>query len=269
MLRTRVATALVLLALLLVVLFWLPAAVGAGFFALVVLLGAWEWAAFVGLTRPWARSGYVLATAALGAVAWHATAGLEGWLAWMQGAALWWAGAFLWLCLAPQAVNRATAALAGLLVLVPAWVGLARLLAFDGNRQGAALLFFMLLIVWATDIGAYFAGRRFGRRKLAPAVSPNKTWEGVLGGTLLGLVVALAGAAWFHAPRAAFVGLGLAVVVSSMVGDLTESMFKRYANVKDSGSLLPGHGGVLDRIDSITSAVPFFVLGLGWLGFLA
>jgi len=269
MLRTRVATALVLLGVLLVVLFWLPPLAGAGFFALVVLLGAWEWAAFAGLTRPLARLGYVLATLALGAVAWTATAGLEGWIVWMQGAALWWAGAFLWLCLAPHAVNRATAALAGLLVLVPAWVGLARLLAFDGTRQGAALLFFMLLVVWATDIGAYFAGRRFGRLKLAPAVSPNKTWEGVLGGTLLGLVVALAGAAWFHAPRAPFVGLGLAVVCTSMVGDLTESMFKRYAHVKDSGSLLPGHGGVLDRIDSITSAVPFFVLGLVWLGFLA
>ena len=269
MLRTRVATALVLLAVLLIVLFWLPAAVGAGFFALVVLLGAWEWAALAGLTRPLARLGYVLAMAALGAVAWHATAGLEGWLVWMQGAALWWAGALLWLCLAPHAVNRATAALAGFLVLVPAWIGLARLIALDGSRQGAALLFFMLLIVWATDIGAYFAGKRFGRLKLAPAVSPNKTWEGVAGGTLLGLVVALAGAAWFHAPRVPFVGFGLAIVGTSMIGDLTESMFKRYANLKDSGALLPGHGGVLDRIDSITSAVPFFVLGLGWLGFLA
>ena len=269
MLRTRVATALVLLAVLLVVLFWLPAAVGAGFFALVVLLGAWEWAAFAGLTRPLARLGYVLATAALGVAAWRASAGLEGWLHFMQGAALWWGGAFLWLCLAPHAVNRATAALAGLLVLVPAWLGLARLLAVGAPGQGAALLFFMLLIVWATDIGAYFAGRRYGRLKLAPEVSPNKTWEGVLGGTLLGLAVAFAGAAWFHAPRAAFVGLGLAVVVTSMVGDLTESMFKRFAHLKDSGSLLPGHGCVLDRIDSITSAVPFFVLGLGWLGFLA
>jgi phosphatidate cytidylyltransferase len=269
MLRTRVATALVLLGVLLVVLFRLPAAAGAGFFALVVLLGAWEWAAFAALTRPLARLGYVLVTAALGAVAWGATAGLEGWLVWMQGAALFWAGAFLWLCLAPHAVNRATAALAGLLVLVPAWLGLARLLAVDGSGQGAALLFFMLLVVWATDIGAYFAGKRFGRLKLAPAVSPNKTWEGVVGGTLLGLAVAVAGAYWFHAPRVPFIGLGLAVVGTSMVGDLTESMFKRHAQLKDSGSLLPGHGGVLDRIDSITSAVPFFVLGLGWLGFLA
>jgi phosphatidate cytidylyltransferase len=269
MLRTRVATALVLLALLLVVLFRLPVTVAGGCFALVVLLGAWEWAAFVGLSAAWARLGYVLVTAALGAVAWVATGSREGWLTCMQVAALWWGVAFLWLCLAPHAVNRGSAAVAGLLVLVPAWLGLARLIAVGPPGRGAALLFFMLLLVWATDIGAYFAGKRFGRLKLAPEVSPNKTWEGVLGGTLLGLAVAVAGAAWFHAPRVPFIGLGLAVVGTSMVGDLAESMFKRFAHVKDSGSLLPGHGGVLDRIDSITSAVPFFVLGLGWLGLLA
>jgi phosphatidate cytidylyltransferase len=262
-------TALVLLALLLVVLFWLPVAAGVGCFAVVVLLGAWEWAAFAGLSSPLARLGYVLATAAFGAVAWTSTAAQADWFVWMQGAALWWAGAFLWLCLAPHAVNRASSALAGWLVLVPSWLGLARLLAAGAPGQGAALLFFMLLLVWATDIGAYFAGRRFGRLKLAPQVSPNKTWEGVIGGTLLGLLVAVCGAYWFHLPRLPFVGLGLAVIGTSMVGDLAESMFKRFAHVKDSGALLPGHGGVLDRIDSITSAVPFFVLGLGWLGVLA
>jgi phosphatidate cytidylyltransferase len=269
MLRTRVATALVLLAVLLAVLFWLPVAVGIGCFALVVLLGAWEWAAFAGLAHPAGRLLYVLATAALAAAAWFGSAHGAAWLAWMRGAALWWLAALLWLSLAPHAVNRAAAALAGLAVLVPAWLGLARLLGVAPPGRGAALLLYMLLLVWATDIGGYFVGRRFGRLKLAPAVSPNKTWEGVLGGTALGLVVALAGAGWFHAPRAPFVGLGLAVVGASMIGDLTESMFKRYAHLKDSGSLLPGHGGVLDRIDSITSAVPFFVLGLGWLGLLA
>jgi len=265
-LRTRIATALVLLAVLLAVLFWLPVAVGIGFFALVVLLGAWEWATFAGLRGPLARLGYALATAALGAAAWR---GGADWLVWMQGAALWWLFAFAWLALRPRAVNRPAAALAGFAVLVPAWLGLARLLLVTRPERGAALLFYMLLIVWATDIGAYFAGRRYGRVKLAPAVSPNKTWEGVLGGALLGLAVALAGAAWFHAPPGAFAGLGLAVVASSMIGDLTESMFKRFAQVKDSGALLPGHGGVLDRIDSITAAVPFFVLGLSWLGLLA
>jgi phosphatidate cytidylyltransferase len=268
-LKTRVATALVLLAILLAVLFWLPPTVGVGFVAIVVLAGAWEWAAFAGLTRPGARLLYLLATAALCAAAWYLTAARAGWIGAMQGAVLWWAVALLWLSFWPHAVNRVAAALAGLLVLVPAWLGLARLLLVAQPERGAVLLLYMLLLVWAADIGAYFAGKRYGRLKLAPQVSPNKTWEGVVGGTLLGLLVALAGARWFGVPLVPFTGLGLAVVGSSMIGDLTESMFKRFAHLKDSGALLPGHGGVLDRIDSITSAVPVFVVGLGWLGLLA
>ncbi len=269
MLRTRVLTALVLLAVLLAVLFWLPVPVAIGVFALVVLAGAWEWAAFAGLSAPLARLGYVLLIAALGAAAWLATERRADLVTCMQVAALWWVVALLWLALRPHAVTRVSAALAGPLVLVPAWIGLARLLGNGPPPRGAVLLLYMLLLVWAADIGAYFAGRRYGRLKLAPEVSPNKTWEGVVGGTVLGLVVAIAGAAWFGAPPVAFVALGLAVVGTSMIGDLTESMFKRFAQLKDSGSLLPGHGGVLDRIDSITSAVPFFVLGLGWAGLLS
>ncbi|MBS0375160.1 MAG: phosphatidate cytidylyltransferase [Proteobacteria bacterium] len=268
MLRTRVLTAIVLLALLLAVLFWLPAAAAVGCLGMIVLLGAWEWAGFAGLTAAAGRLGYLAAVALGCAIAFVTSTSAAALAAWMAGAALWWLVALAWLALRPHAVNRLAAALAGFAVLVPAWLGLARLYLAGTPPRGSWLLLFMLLLVWAADIGAYFAGRRFGRVKLAPAVSPNKSWEGVLGGALLTLAVGLAGASAFAAPRVPFLGLVGAVFVSSIVGDLTESMFKRFAQLKDSGSLLPGHGGVLDRIDSITSAVPFYVLGLGWLGLL-
>ena len=126
-------------------------------------------------------------------------------------------------------------------------------------------MLFLLLLVWAADTGAFFVGRRFGRIRLAPQVSPSKTWEGVLGGLAAAVAVAALGASWFNLRHVAFLSLCLAVVLISIVGDLTESMFKRYAGVKDSGSIFPGHGGVLDRIDSITAAAPTFLLGLRWM----
>ena len=118
----------------------------------------------------------------------------------------------------------------------------------------------------AADTGAYFAGHRFGRVKLAPRVSPGKTWEGVIGGMLLALLASLAGAAWFEQPPLAFAAVGLAAAAFSVVGDLTESMLKRSAGVKDSGHLLPGHGGMLDRLDSIAAGAPLFVFGLLLIG---
>jgi phosphatidate cytidylyltransferase len=156
------------------------------------------------------------------------------------------------------------AAMAGLWVLAPMWLALARLYLQDG--QGPELVIFALVLVAAADIGAYVAGRRFGRIHLAAFVSPNKTWEGVLGGLVAGSLVSLAGAARFELPRLAFLGLCIAAVLLSVVGDLLESMFKRQNGVKDSGRLLPGHGGVLDRIDSLTGALPLLALGYDWLG---
>lgn len=267
MLKTRLMTAAVLVAMLLVVLFKLPPGAGIGFTAALVLLGAWEWAAFAGLTDSTSRLLYTLAAAVLCAYAWDCTNRDVQWLWFMGAACVWWVVAFLWLAFRPQAVNRALAAVTGLIVLVPAWVGMARLLKIriDGVR-GEEFFLFLLVLVWAADIGAFFAGKKFGRLKLAPRVSPNKTWEGVGGGVVFGLGAAVLGAAWFRFPPFAFVSLCGAVILASVVGDLTESMFKRFAGLKDSGTVLPGHGGVLDRIDSVTAAVPFYVLGLGWLG---
>jgi phosphatidate cytidylyltransferase len=168
--------------------------------------------------------------------------------------------------LAPGRHNRITATVCGFLALVPAWVALAYL--YLSKPAGPEMVLYLLGLVWAADIGAFFAGRTFGRVKLAPRVSPSKTWEGVLGGLIFGAVVAALGAAWLKQPRLGFICLSVAVVFVSIVGDLTESMFKRYAGVKDSGALFPGHGGVLDRIDSVTAAAPVFLLGAHALEYL-
>lgn len=263
MLWQRIATAAVLVGLLAVVLLWLPGGLALAALAALVLAGAWEWAAFAGLARVPGRLAYTAALAAIMAGLWvlGAGAGLEP-LLWIVLA--WWVVAFLWIAFAPGRGHPLLAALAGALVLAPLWLGLARL--YLSSDTGHELVVMVLLLAWAADVGAYFAGRRFGRRKLAPRVSPNKTWEGFLGGLAAAGVVALAGQAWFGLPPAAFLPLCMAAVLASVVGDLTESLFKRQAGLKDSGHLLPGHGGVLDRIDSLTAAVPVFTLGLIWLG---
>lgn len=152
----------------------------------------------------------------------------------------------------------------GLLILLPAWQGLVQI---KQEPLGNWLIMAVMVLVWGADIGAYFSGRAFGKRKLAPQVSPGKSWEGVYGGLALSLVItAIVGFVrdWSFAQM--LMGLiGAAVIVFiSVVGDLTESMFKRQSGIKDSSNLLPGHGGVLDRIDSLTAAIPVFAVLL-WM----
>jgi phosphatidate cytidylyltransferase len=198
---------------------------------------------------------------------WRSTTALADFERAMFLTMLGWIPLFCWIVFAPRRQATALAAVAGLWALVPTWLALARL--YDQDMRGRELVVFVLLLAWAADIGAYFVGRRFGRFRLAPVVSPNKTWEGVLGGLAAGFLVALAGRAWFGLPTTAFLSLCVAAVLVSVVGDLLESMFKRQRGLKDSGSLLPGHGGMLDRIDSLTSSVPLLALGLGWMGLIA
>jgi phosphatidate cytidylyltransferase len=265
-LRKRAATAIVLIALLLVVLLWLPAAATVALLTLAVLGGAWEWSAFLKLSRAGPRLAYIALIGALLPLAWFATrttAALEGLLA---VALLWWLGALLWIVAAPRRVERWSAGVAGVLSLVPAWLALTRLRI--QAVHGAQWVLFALVLVWMADIGAYFCGRRFGRRRLAPIVSPGKTWEGALGGFIASGVVAVAGSAWFRLPIGPFLALCLGAVAFSIIGDLTESLLKRFAGMKDSGTLFPGHGGVMDRIDSVTGAAPVLLLGLAFLGVL-
>lgn len=263
-LRQRVVTAVLLICGLLLLLFLLPAAVSALALALVLLGGAWEWGGFLGQApKAAARVFYAAAIALLMALAWWATEvapPLYRGVLW--AAAAWWGVALVWLARFPTPIPRAVIVGCGALVLVPAWLALAHVLF---AADGAQWLLFVFVLVWAADIGAFFAGRAFGRVRLAPRVSPGKTWEGVLGGLVAAAAVAVAGAWWFAVPATPFVALCLAVALISVVGDLTVSMFKRHAGLKDSSGLLPGHGGILDRIDSMTAAAPLFALGLAWV----
>jgi phosphatidate cytidylyltransferase len=263
MLRERVITALILAALVLLVIFLLPHAGTMAALALLVVAAAWEWSAFPRFTQHSARIFYVAFVAVCVAASWWYGVEREEMDRLIQAALAWWVFALVWVAIAPARVNRVTAAGAGLLVLVPAWLALARLHAAQPQ-----LLLFLILLVVAADVGAYFAGRRFGHNKLAPRVSPGKTWEGVLGGFVAAALMAALGVWWFKLDAPRFLALCIVVVVASIIGDLTESLFKRHAGLKDSGRLLPGHGGLLDRVDSVTAAAPVFLIGLERLGLL-
>ena len=263
MLRQRVITALVLAPLVLLVVFWLPHMATMAVLAALVIAAAWEWSAFPGFTQQAARLAYVAIVCLAIAAAWAFGVERAELDSVMYAAVLWWVFALVWIATAPARVNRVTAAVAGFLVLIPVWVALVRL-----HSRGPELMLFLLLLVVTADVGAYFAGRQFGRNKLAPRVSPGKTWEGVFGGVAAAVLMAAIGVWWLDVSAAPFLGLCIIAVVASIIGDLTESLFKRHAGLKDSGSLLPGHGGLLDRVDSVTAAAPVFLVGLERLGLL-
>lgn len=264
-LRQRVLTALLLAGLVVAALIGLPGDGAVAAIALVMLAGAWEWAVFAGLTSTAGRVGYVALVAITIGVLWLASGDGASLRAIMLATMLWWLAGLLWLVFASRRGGHVAAALAGLAVLAPAAVGLARLVLIE--PQGREMLLFLLVLTAAADVGAFFGGRRFGRRKLAPVVSPGKTWEGLMSGMLAASLAAAVGALLLDQPLLPWLGLCLVVALVSVVGDLVESMFKRRMGLKDSGTWLPGHGGVLDRIDSLTAAAPAFVLGLvsfGW-----
>jgi phosphatidate cytidylyltransferase len=270
MLKTRIVTGALLGAALLAGLFLLPARWAVFAFGVVFTVGAWEWAGFGGVDAPAARVGYTLAVAVLLALARIASSSAQFGLVVLAAGCFWWLLAFLWLCLVPERQQPALTLICGIAVLVPAFVALAKLLSVtQGPMRGPQLVLWLLLLVTGADIGAFFAGRRFGRLQLAPRVSPAKTWEGATGGLVVVALVAWAGARYFGLPAPATIAFGCAVGMMSIVGDLTESMFKRSAGLKDSGHWLPGHGGILDRIDSVTAAAPLYALGLFGSGVLA
>ena len=265
MLKQRVITALVLLPIALGGFFLLDGAAFALFIAAVIGLGAWEWARLAGLPGQAQRVAYaaLVGVLLLGLYQLPQLARLV-----LVVGVVWWGVATV-LVLRYPASSRYWAGvpgklLIGLLILLPAWQGLVLLKQWP---LANSLILAVMVLVWAADIGAYFSGKAFGKRKLAPQVSPGKSWEGLLGGLLTSLLLTLITGLYRGwgggALLLALAGAALVVLIS-VVGDLTESMFKRQSGIKDSSNLLPGHGGVLDRIDSLTAAVPVFA-ALLWL----
>ena len=261
MLKQRVLTAIVALSVLTVVMFVVPAIVTRAVITLLMLGAAWEWSEFIFSKENKRRFVYVSFIAILIAAIFLnlPDAGLVDIV--LKISLGWWLAALAWIFFFPTPIAKPVAWICGALVIVPAWLALDLL-----YLQRPELLLFVLLIVWVADIGAYFVGKGFGRVKLAPKISPGKTWEGVLGGLAAVTLLAAVGSRTFEIDIAVLVPFCVAIAMISVVGDLTESMFKRDAGVKDSGTLFPGHGGILDRIDSVTSAAPLFALALSWIG---
>lgn len=270
MLKQRVITALILGPLVV----WATLALESPWFAVVAAvvfcLGAWEWAVLAGLGKT-AAVAYAAAIAAVfaGTYPWIG-AGATGLDVTVAVGLLWWVAALLLVVRFPGGSgiwerSRTLRLGAGILILLPSWLALVALHA--KAAPGFALL--VMVLVSAADIGAYFAGRRFGKHKLAPRVSPGKTWEGFGGAIAVTLITAAVGA-WALGVSGrhtgAFAVLCVVTVAVSVLGDLVESMFKRMVGAKDSSALLPGHGGILDRIDSLTAAAPVFATGIYYLG---
>lgn len=262
MLRQRVVTAVIAVVLILLALFVFPPALTLVLLGVLIVAGGWEWSAFLGAEGA-ARSVFPAVLAAAVAAVWWAVPDFVPLIPVLLVSLAFWLVAAVLVVRYPIHVPHWLVWAGGLATLVPAYLALGTL--YLGEPRGSQILLFVLAVIWSADIGAYFAGRRFGRVKLAPKVSPGKTWEGVFGGLAAAALVSVAGAWWFGIPLMVLVPLSLAATLLSIVGDLTVSLFKRNAGVKDSGHLFPGHGGVLDRVDSLAAASPLFLLMLNLL----
>lgn len=279
MLKQRIITALILAPLALFGILYLSLFNFQIMIAFVVGLGAWEWSSMSGITRTFTKSAYaglvVVICLTLSIL-------LPSDLIWYQGqlnnaytyilsiAAIWWVLSLAMIIAYPKYssvwyTSKILRGIFGILTLVPTWVAVVSLRTnlYDVDPYyGASLIFYVLGIVWAADIGAFFVGVKFGKHKLRPEVSPGKTLEGLMGGVFASsAIIAFAALHYQVDPSRIWLHImvGALTVGVSALGDLNESMFKRCAGIKDSGKLLPGHGGVMDRIDSLTAAFPVFV----------
>ncbi|RDZ29020.1 phosphatidate cytidylyltransferase [Lysobacter silvisoli] len=278
MTRTRLLAALVMAPIAIAAILLLPTPWMMAAAAVLFLAGLWEWFDLAEIEDTLSRTVLLAANLALMvAIVWASRSSTGYTYVLFQLASVigvvWWLLALLWLQRYQFASNhesyaRAFKLAAGALSVIPAWCALAWIHAAQPN--GHRWLLTALAIVWAADSGAYFAGRKFGRLKLAPRVSPNKTVEGLAGGVLAGVAVGVSFAVFAGARPEQLWKVGLVALVAvlfSVVGDLFESLLKRHVGVKDSGNLIPGHGGILDRVDGVLAALPVFALGKAVLGF--
>lgn len=266
MLKQRVITASVLALVFLGVLFLSSHLAFGLLIGLVFTIGAWEWANLSGISSKF-KKGIYASFVALVALA------IQWWSSWMadrellQGvfaaACAWWAISLLWIQGFPSSAviwgAPVVRLVMGCFVLIPAWMAS---LYLRHEPEGAWLVLSCVLLVATADIGAYFTGRAFGKRKLAPNVSPGKSWEGVWGGALMALLIALIANIFLGNNWLMLLCVVVPTALVSVVGDLLESMVKRHRGVKDSSHILPGHGGILDRIDGLTAAAPVFAFAL-------
>lgn len=266
MLKARIATAAVLIPIVITLIFFADVIWFSAFLALTVVIGAWEWAGLSKLNNKLKYAYLIISLLILFLIYWfdndfiYKSAVLIG--------ALYWLIAVVLVIfyqkqrnLLPR--NSSPLMLVGLLLLVPMWSGL--VILKSNTETGSVLIMLLMLLIWGADTAAYFAGKKWGKRKLANHVSPGKTWEGTIAGLLASIVIAIAYVIVSNKnldDSLIFIGLSLLTVIGSVFGDLMESIVKREAGKKDSGHILPGHGGVMDRIDSLTAASPIFVCGL-------
>lgn len=273
MLRQRIITATLLIPLVVAAIFLFDTVWFSLLFALVAAIGAWEWAGLCKVSKIYQYGYSSLIVMVL--IGLYLIDDNNFYNATIFCGVIFWLVAVI-LVFSYQAQRNLLPKspflllTMGFLLLIPMWVSL--IVLKSESDTGPVLIMFLMLLIWGADTGAYFAGKKWGKHRLASRVSPGKTWEGSIAGVLSGIVITIAYVIVSNKDLnlgLAFIGVSVVTVSVSIIGDLMESMVKREANIKDSGSILPGHGGVMDRIDSLTAAAPVYVFGLVQLGIVS